>query len=200
MLSPQSLNFSSISFCEEELPKALETSLNPKEVMKVLKIFSYVGQLQSKINLLFSAITLSVLLPGFRIKWSEQTGFKSTSLRESTAGLIQQTSLGLQKMVLDASLIQFESTLNTLFGFQSSMPNLYWSKGMKNYQYILNTSSSKHLKKLRKIVPDANMKSFYPYLNLSSKPNLENLRPPSSMAPSLPTEFQDENYLICTFC
>ena len=170
MSSPQ-LELSSNSsylICEDELQEASDP-LNAKEVMKILKLFSSLGALHSKMNFLFSCVSSNLVPTGFKLKWSEQTGFDSTQLKEATSKCLLQTSLDLQKLVLRASHSQLTASLDYIFGLQHRIPSFYWSKGMKNYQFIFNQCTLKHQKKLRDIAAGSQLKQMFPTLNLSSK-------------------------------
>ena len=85
MLSPQGSTFTPISHCGDELERATDVSLHPKEIMKLLKQFSALGGLHSKINFMFTCLSLSIIPKGFTLKWSEQTGFNSQDLISSTS-------------------------------------------------------------------------------------------------------------------
>ena len=157
-----------MSVREDEYQKASD-SLNAKEVMKLLKQFSSLGCLHSKMNFLFTCIKDRLVPKGFRIKWSEQTGFNSIPLRDSTSQCLLQTSLDLQRLILEASLVKFQSVLDHLFSLQNKVPSFYWSKGMQNYQFLFNQYTTKHQKKLSDLSSDVPMKQLFPTLNLSSK-------------------------------
>ena len=143
--------------------------LDAKEVMKILKLFSSIGGLHSKMNFMFTCITGSLVPTGFKLKWSEQTGFRCSELQDSTSQRLLDTSLDLQRLVLKASLAKFQATLDYLFSLQSRMPSFYWSKGMKNYQFIFSQSTRKHQKKLSALLPGTVLKQWFPSLNLASK-------------------------------
>ena len=54
-----------------------DTQTLPKEFRKFVKVFSSLGILHSKINFLYTCVCLSLVPIGFRLKWTEQTGFGS---------------------------------------------------------------------------------------------------------------------------
>ena len=120
-------------------------------------------------NFLFSCVSGNLVPTGFKLKWSEQTGFDSTQLKEATSKCLLQTSLDLQKLVLRASHSQLTASLDYIFGLQHRIPSFYWSKGMKNYQFIFNQCTLKHQKKLTDIAAGSQLKQMFPTLNLSSK-------------------------------
>ena len=104
MLSPQGSSFPDNSNCEEETHLVTTAINNPKDVMQILKKFSFLGVLQSKINFLYSCITLSLVPKGFKLKWTEQTGFSLPELPGSVNSILHQTSLDLQQLIFSSSV------------------------------------------------------------------------------------------------
>ena len=104
---------------------------------------------------------------GFKLKWSEQTGFSSPKLTDSTTSLLRQTSLGLQHQVLEASLQKFDSTLRYLMGLKNVLPQSDWSKGISNYQFILNMNSTRHQNKISKLSTSTKLQLLFPPLSFT---------------------------------
>ena len=154
---------------------------NPKEIMLILKKFSFLGILQSKINFLYTCLLLSLVPKGFSIKWSEQTGFESASLREAVRLALDSASLNLQNIVLKESLETFKDNLNSLMSLKPNLPQKDWSKGMKSYQFLFNQASQRHLKKLNSLLPDASLHPFFPLINFQN--SQENLNLPCRSIP-----------------
>ena len=112
MPSPQGFPLDATYNSEDESHK-VSVIKNPKEIMPILKKFSFLGILQSKINFLYTCLLLSLVPKGFSIKWSEQTGFKSAKLQESVSLALHSTSLHLQKIVLSESIATFKENFRT---------------------------------------------------------------------------------------
>ena len=173
MLSPQGSTFTPITHREDELEKVTDVSLQPKEIMKLLKRFSNLGVLHSKINFMFTCLSLSIIPKGFSLKWTEQTGFKSHDLISSTSFCIKQTSFQLIKLVLEASVKQLISIIDHIFSFKSQFPEKYWSKGLKNYQFMFTMGSARHAKKLKSLSHNSQLCQLLPFLSLDRKPMLD---------------------------
>ena len=196
MLSPQGFSFSDNSTSEEEnhlVPTAIN---NPKDVMQILKKFSFLGVLQSKINFLYSCIKLSLVPKGFKLKWSEQTGFSLPGLPQSVIAILNQTSVNLQQLIFSTSVEVFRQNLGELMSFKQRIHHNEWSKGMKSYQFLFLKSSEKHLKKLKLLSPEANLIPFFPSPNLftspeDSLPSITQVQPSSQNNPEMPTPPDD---------
>ena len=103
MPSPQAPANLLQSSCEDRVqgtPQLDGPSINPKEIMSILKDFSFLGRLHSKINFIYSCKVLRLIPVGFKLKWSEQTGFEDPNLIEKVLDTLKQTSLNLLDMVL----------------------------------------------------------------------------------------------------
>ena len=149
-------------------------------------MFSSLGILHSKINLLFTCLTHSAILKGFRLTWSEQTGFKSDELSSTTKNCINQTSLNLQYLVLVVSLKEFHAQLDRIFGMFSTFPPFIWARGVKNYRFLFSQYSVKHQKKLSDIVLGAQLKHLFPEISFSSMQNIDLNLQLSKLRDSLP--------------
>ena len=169
MLSPQS---PSVTNSSEGGRLEAQTPMNHKQIFKLLGVFSFLGILHSKLNFLFTCLSLSLVAKGFGLKWSEQTGFNSQEVKNSVSSLLNETSLELQRTVMKASIRKFVSTCEHLFSVKESSPQHCWSRGMKNYQFMLNKYSTKHQAKLNGLSDEATLMPFIPFLNLSSNPSL----------------------------
>ena len=93
MPSPQS---SPIQISEDESTQ--DSCADTSKYKKFLKTFSSLGILHSKINFLFTCAGASLVPKGFKLKWTEQTGFQSRGLRDATEHRLLQTSLDLQSI------------------------------------------------------------------------------------------------------
>ena len=147
MSSPQGHPSQSNHNSEDESHK-VSVIKNPKDIMDILKRFSFLGILQSKINFLYTCLLLSLIPKGFALKWSEQTGIPSPSLQASVKSALNSTSLHLQQIVLTTSIETFKTNLNSLMDLKCRLPPKDWSKGMKSYQFLFNQASKRHLNKL----------------------------------------------------
>ena len=78
--------------------------MNHKESFKVLRTFSFLGILHSKMNFLFTCLSLSLVPKGFALNWSEQTGFDYQEVKQLVSSCLLTTSLDLQKKNYFASL------------------------------------------------------------------------------------------------
>ena len=114
--------------------------------MSILKDFSLLGRLHSKINFIYSCKVLRLIPVGFKLKWSEQTGFEDPNLIKKVRDTLQLTSLNLLDTVLTASQEKFRLLLGHLKSVHSTLPPNDWSKGLKNYNFLFKISTSKHLK------------------------------------------------------
>ena len=74
--------------------------------MSILKDFSFLGRLHSKINFIYSCKVLRLIPVGFKLKWSEQTGFEDPNLIKKVRDTLQLTSLNLLDTVLTNPTIQ----------------------------------------------------------------------------------------------
>ena len=165
MPSSQGENLSPICISEDERFKAPDVPLNAKEIMKILKHFSFLGVLHSKINFLFTSLSLLLIPKGFKLKWSEQTGFSSLNLVKSTSNILQKASFDLQKSVLEASIYKFNTLLNFVFGYKDILPQSDWLKGVKNYQFLFNMYSTKHQKKINNLSVGSKLLIFFPLIS-----------------------------------
>ena len=76
---------------EDEHVRA-QTLTNHKQSFKILRTFSFLGVLQSKMNFLYTCLYFSLVPKGFALKWSEQTGFDDEDLKT----LVQSSLFALQ--------------------------------------------------------------------------------------------------------
>ena len=135
-------------------------------------MFSFLGILHSKINLLFTSLNHSIILKGFRLIWSEQTGFNSEELSSKTQKCISQTSLNLQRLVLVSSLQKFHSQLDQVFGLYDLLPPFIWSRGVQNYRFLFRQYSVKHQKKLVDIVDSVQLEHLFPEISFVAQCNI----------------------------
>ena len=122
---------------------------------KDLKLFSYLGGIQSKVNFLHTCFANKVIPKGFNIQWQDQTGFNSYQLSEQISVILKSTSLALMKAVLDVSQQKFEDVGHLISEKEQEVPEDIWQKGIQNYNFFLSSlnfrkrtrSSRKHLAK-----------------------------------------------------
>ena len=178
MPSPQASATSSPPSCEERVEGTSHLdvpTMNPKNIMAILKDFSLLGRLHSKINFIFTCITLSLIPIGFKLKWSEQTGFKDVDLIDKIDDTLRCTSLNLLHVVLNASKVKFQGVLSHLRSLHPLLPPNDWTKGLKNYQFLFNIYSTKHQKKLKSLNPRSNLLCCIPSANLfPENPSVQN--------------------------
>ena len=99
MSSPQSSAFNVHVQSEDELFLAQGSPHNTRENNKLLRRFSSLGILHSKLNFLFTCISNTLIPKGFNLKWSEQTGFGSPQLHSNIISCLFETSMQLVKFV-----------------------------------------------------------------------------------------------------
>ena len=160
MPRPQASATSSTFSTEVRVPRSSSldgSSLNPKDVMIELQNFSILGSLHSKVNFLHACLILSLIPVGLYFKWSEQTGFKQPNLEKQIKDSLQRTSFNLLELVFSASQQKIQMVLLHVRSLQNVLSPLDWSKGLTNYQFIFNMSSSKHQKKLETLQKHANL-------------------------------------------
>ena len=115
MSSHQSTSYS----LSEDGAIVAQEPLNAKEIMKLLKRFSSLGTLHSKINFIFTCLVFALIPKGFRLKWTEQTGFADGTLKENVNICLNKTSSQLQRIVLTASFYAFNAELTELLTLKS---------------------------------------------------------------------------------
>ena len=136
-------------------------------------MFSSLGILHSKVNLLFTRLRHSVILKGFRLNWSEQTGFKSEELISATQNCISKTSLILQHLVLVGCIKKFHAQLETIFSMCSTVPPFIWAIGVKNYRFLFSQYSIKHQRKLSNVSLGSQLEHLFPEISFSAKQNVD---------------------------
>ena len=171
LLSPHSPILSNSD--EEEHNSTKDSRGITSQFRSKLKVFSSLGILHSKIKLLFTCLKHAAILKGFRLSWSEQTGFNSEELSVVTQNCLTQTSLSLQHSVLEASIKQFHCQLDEVYGMFDSFPPLIWARGVKNYRFLFSQYSEKHQKKLSNIVPEAHLEHLFPEISFTAKENID---------------------------
>ena len=147
------------------LPISSQTERNHKDD---LKLFSYLGGLQSKVNFLHTCTTNKIVPTGFKIKWQEQTGFDSPELADTVSNILTSASLSLMKAVQDVSLVKFEEISNQIVAKEAEVPNHVWQKGIQNYNFCFNQASQRLAKKVRKISGIRHLNVLLPHKNLST--------------------------------
>ena len=194
MLSPQS---PTISYAyEDEHSEVRDPIVNHKDFRKLHKTFSYLGILHSKINFLFTCITLSLVPIGFKLKWTEQTGFFSQDLTDNVRECLHRTSMELQTTIFHASVAKFQSTLEIIFSQQMSTPPSQWSKGMTNYQFLFSVYSAKHQKKLSALSSSSVLKHCFPLLDLITKPQFSASNLPQTLVSNIQEGEENRSLLV----
>ena len=83
---------------------------------KVIKMFSSLGSLQSRINFILTCLSNSVIPTGFCIKWKEQTGLGSSQLTGKVSEVLNSASISLMREVLEVSVKSFHEMVEKMGG------------------------------------------------------------------------------------
>ena len=150
---------------ERVLPSNSQTEKNHKDD---LKIFSYLGGLQSKVNFLHTCTTNNIVPKGFKLKWQEQTGFDYPGFAETVSTILTSTSLSLMQAVLDVSIVKFDEMCNLIAAIRPVVPDFIWQKGIHNYNFCFNQTSQRLAKKVKTLSGMPHLNVLLPHKNLSA--------------------------------